>query len=236
MAQQLIARPVFGVLRVLLSFAFLLFVSDAKYLLTTTPQRKTEILKGAEAEKYFQGRLRDPNRRAKYEKNVQALRARGFIPTDHYVVQRDVLDVLPVQHLTTRVIGRVSNWIAPTAFASTYAYDSDGSIEFWSWDDGDPLTWEGVFAAENFGSGEYASTDLQIDASNGYVLIPAPPPNAWQQETLNCMLFQCGYLNVQCAYSGWGWPDCMVAFCLVGAQITCALWSAYHNHVFQRAP
>jgi hypothetical protein len=43
---------------------------------------------------------------------------------------------------------------------------SEGEILFWSWDDGDDSTWEGVIYFEHYASGLAGTNEAQIDCSN----------------------------------------------------------------------
>lgn len=48
---------------------------------------------------------------------------------------------------------------------ATVASTSQGSVTFWSWDDGNNATWEGVITVENNSNGAWSTWEAQIDIS-----------------------------------------------------------------------
>lgn len=85
-----------------------------------------------------------------------SLAAKGYIPTEHVVVQR--ISRIPTQ------LG-ASQW--NSFFTQTYEeYDAEGEIMFWSWDNGDDNTWEGVIWFEHYASGLAGTNEAQFDVSN----------------------------------------------------------------------
>jgi len=48
---------------------------------------------------------------------------------------------------------------------ATVASTSQGSVTFWSWDDGNDATWEGVVTVENYSNGAWSTWEAQIDIS-----------------------------------------------------------------------
>lgn len=50
------------------------------------------------------------------------------------------------------------------SFAAS-AVTSQGAVTFWSWDDGNSATWEGVILVESYSGGSWSSWEAQIDIS-----------------------------------------------------------------------
>ena len=89
----------------------------------------------------------------------QRLRAKGWTPTEHVLVVRTVRKAI-----TSR------NGYGPILPAQTTTIDTDeGEVVFWSWDDGDPLTWEGEMWAQRYSDGAEALTAPQADTEQHYV-------------------------------------------------------------------
>jgi hypothetical protein len=114
-----------------------------------------EILTGTEATGHLQAL--QTRRHASFEKAAALLRKRGFVPTDHAFVMR------PRHHVrdTTR------RALPPFELAEFSSETSDGEFDVWSWDDGDPGTWEGTIYAENYHNGSWVQFNAQIDISTG---------------------------------------------------------------------
>jgi len=83
---------------------------------------------------------------------VEALKKRGFQPTTQaWAVLHSAKASGPVDS---------KNGIQ----LAQYSWSGDeGEIDFWSWDDGDNGTWEGVLYAENYDTGVAVTFDLQIN-------------------------------------------------------------------------
>jgi len=114
-----------------------------------------EILTGPEASGHLQAL--QARRHASFEKAAALLRKRGFVPTDHAFVMRP-------RHQVRDVTGRASPPFSLVQFSSS---TSDGEFDVWSWDDGDPGTWEGTIYAENYHNGSWVQFNAQIDIRTG---------------------------------------------------------------------
>jgi hypothetical protein len=94
-----------------------------------------------------------------FEKAAQVMRARGFEPTDIVFVQRRI----------PRSVARGSASSVMPASESSIS-SSEGELVLWSWDDGNPSTWEGTIFTAAYGDryAEYLS-DAQLDISSASV-------------------------------------------------------------------
>jgi hypothetical protein len=86
---------------------------------------------------------------------ARMMEQRGFHPTD-------VVNVLRSKHLTR---SQKSPLAPGVDLAQTTYSDSDGEVTMWSWDDGDPNTWEGVVYLEDYSSGSNGTFNTQVDIS-----------------------------------------------------------------------
>lgn len=77
---------------------------------------------------------------------------RGYVPTDHYYVERTI-------NLAAKKRGEGDNQFAYSES------NADGEIVIWSWDDGNPDTWEGSIYVEVYRDGSASTWDGQIDES-----------------------------------------------------------------------
>lgn len=58
----------------------------------------------------------------------------------------------------------------------TYS-DSEGEVIFWSWDDGDDGTWEGITSAERYSDGAYATYESQV------LIVTENYETVWEEQT-----------------------------------------------------
>jgi hypothetical protein len=94
--------------------------------------------------------------------------SRGYQPTKVAVVMR-----------TVRVDRLISQGLLPATAvpAGTEISNEEGEIVFWSWNDGDDSTWEGITYVAKYTTGQWATYDSQIS-------IPVPQyTTVWSQQT-----------------------------------------------------
>jgi len=99
-----------------------------------------------------------------FSRRPQALRAarkslmdKGFEPTENVYVER-----------TVRFLSDPSGHgeIEATPVQSYSEQSSEGEIIFWSWDDGNDATWEGIIYVEVYATNEASTWEGQLDASD----------------------------------------------------------------------
>lgn len=99
-----------------------------------------------------------------------SLLARGYRPSEEVLVQR----VRRPQHAANRGDGF-------SMFAQSYEEsNSEGEIIFWSWDNGDPGTWEGVVWFEDYTTGLAGTNEAQVDISSTEVHELVFLVNTWE--------------------------------------------------------
>lgn len=94
-------------------------------------------------------------RPGEFRRATEQMIARGYRPTQIAVVVRSL-------HLTSDGWVPAKN-LGPYRRAQTTVQAAEGEVIFWSWDDGDPTTWEGTIHCENYTSGVTVDLDDQAD-------------------------------------------------------------------------
>jgi hypothetical protein len=96
-------------------------------------------------------------RAKRFEAATRELEDLGFTKTD------DVTVVRSVGRVRSRSLDRSSKIQPVQTFGNT-----GGEIVFWSWDDGNAATWEGVIYVENYVTGATATWNTQMDVTTEY--------------------------------------------------------------------
>lgn len=138
------------------------FVSDdgQRQVMRASNGLVVEKLTGQRAVDHFR-RLR-AERPERFARAGQALARRGYQPT------RDV-----IAYRTLSLAGAYAPSDLPEGFrpqpglrlAADSFSESEGEIIFWSWDDGNDATWEGMAYVERYSDGAYVNYDAQADIS-----------------------------------------------------------------------
>lgn len=117
-----------------------------------TAQGETyQVLSAARAQSRLM-ELESTHKKFGFRRAVRNLQKRGIVPT---------VDVTVVRKLPT---GEVRSGEAMTASQSVST--GAGEVLFWTWDDGDDNTWEGVVYVERYSDGMYVTWDMQLDISS----------------------------------------------------------------------
>jgi len=88
---------------------------------------------------------------------VKLMEERGFKPTNIVTVVR-----------STRLVRQPTSGVRPEMHrVQTSVSNDSGEVVFWSWDDGNSATWEGVVYFEDYTTGANFTGNAQIDISQG---------------------------------------------------------------------
>ncbi len=131
-------------------------------LVQLSPEKAVEQMTGQAARLHIQNLMsRQPQA---FAASRSVLTERGYVPTDHFYVER-----------TISLAGKKrDNGDIQFAYSESNA---DGEIDIWSWDDGNPDTWEGTIYVEVYRDGSASTWDGQIDDST------TEYPWIWYKET-----------------------------------------------------
>ncbi len=135
-------------------------VEQSERRLTALPDgRILEELHGEPAYRHLQQLM---SRRPEAFANL-SLPAKGYRPSKEVLVQR----VTRPQRAAIRGDGFANRGDGFFMFAQSYQEsNSEGEIIFWSWDDGDPGTWEGVVWFEDYTRGIAGTNEAIVDISS----------------------------------------------------------------------
>ena len=126
------------------------------------PETAVEQMKGQAARSHIRNLMsRQPQA---FAASRSLLTERGYVPTDQFYVER-----------TINLAGKKQDK-GDIQFAYS-ENNADGEIDIWSWDDGNPDTWEGSIYVEVYRNGSASTWDGQIDDSR------TDHPWIWYRET-----------------------------------------------------
>jgi len=126
------------------------------------PETAVEQMKGQAARSHIRNLMsRQPQA---FAASRGLLTERGYVPTDHFYVER-----------TINLAGKKRD---KDDIQFAYSENNvDGEIDIWSWDDGNPDTWEGSIYVEVYRNGSASTWGGQIDDSR------TDYPWIWYRET-----------------------------------------------------
>lgn len=128
-----------------------------------------EVIHGKRAVDYLE--VVKKERPERFKKAGSKLKELGYKPTGEVVVYRTVNVAKPV----SKGLRSGNNSLVLPA-QDTYS-DSEGEVIFWSWDDGDNGTWEGITSVERYSDGAYATYESQaLIATDNYDTV-------WEDQT-----------------------------------------------------
>jgi hypothetical protein len=146
--------------------------TDAAPMVAPTPTEKrsapqAERLSGRGAEAYVAARFAaDPRFAAAAMRARAALQKKGYVRTNEVVTGK-----LGVPRATPSLFQRLAARLFPVAHAQDVAQTEQGAVTFWSWDDGDPNTWEGEVFVEDYANGLWSYKAKQMDTETSEELI-----------------------------------------------------------------
>lgn len=145
----------------ILSLCAILFCAFSAHNLFAS--NDVEVLHGAQALAHLKNLK--ARRAAAFALATKLMEGRGFKPTDIVTVIRSTSAARLSPSGTRSDLQRVQ----------TGASDSSGEVDLWSWDDGDPSTWEGVVYFEDYSTGASFTGNTQIDISGSESVL-------WEQQ------------------------------------------------------